>query len=373
MRGRLPASALTPTVHSLSTSCAKCRSAPAASWWSACCFDFRRGHPGCSSRWRWARRLVFAGSRLVRHGESACPHAVEQAGCGLVVPLALFTGSLAILSGALIGIVLGMIGGGGSILAVPLLVYVVGVPSIHVAIGTAAIAVAINAAFGLAGHARIGAVKWPCALVFAGAGSFGALAGSALGKATGADELLALFGGLLIVVGFLMLASPSRATPPDVRLSTSTAGHLLPRLLAVGTGVGLLSGYFGIGGGFLIVPGLMLATAMPLRNAVATSLVAVTAFGLTTAGSYASFRPHRLEARALLRHWRRGRELHRHSRRSDAWKGQARPDGRLCRVCRACRRVCGRHRRSGRDARLISRFNPDRENPTLRRGHSRRR
>jgi uncharacterized membrane protein YfcA len=213
---------------------------------------------------------------------------VEQAGCGLAVPLALFTGSLAVLSGALIGIVLGMIGGGGSILAVPLLVYVVGVPSIHVAIGTAAIAVAINAAFGIAGHARIGAVKWPCALVFAGAGSFGALAGSALGKATGADELLALFGGLLIAIGFLMLASPSRATQPDVRLSPSTAGHLLPRLLAVGTGVGLLSGYFGIGGGFLIVPGLMLATAMPLSNAVATSLVAVTAFGLTTAGSYAA-------------------------------------------------------------------------------------
>ena len=203
------------------------------------------------------------------------------------MPVFLLTGSLAVLSGALIGIVLGMIGGGGSILAVPLLVYVVGLPSVHVAIGTAAIAVALNAAFALAGHARIGAVKWPCALVFAGAGSFGALAGSALGKATGADELLALFGGLLIVVGFLMLASPSRATKPDVRLSTSTAGHLLPRLLTIGVGVGLLSGYFGFGGGFLIVPGLMLATAMPLSNAVATSLVAVTAFGLTTAGSYA--------------------------------------------------------------------------------------
>ena len=80
-------------------------------------------------------------------------------------------------AGALIGLVLGLIGGGGSILAVPLLVYAVGVKSPHAAIGTAAVAVALSAATGLAGHAREGTVKWPCAMVFALAG----VAGAALG------------------------------------------------------------------------------------------------------------------------------------------------------------------------------------------------
>ena len=170
----------------------------------------------------------------------------------------------------------------------PLLVYLVGVPSTHIAIGTAAIAVALNAGFGLLGHARLGTVKWPCALVFAGAGSAGALAGAALGKVTDDTQLLALFGLLLIIVGLLMLLSPGKEGRADVRLTSNTASHLLPRLLTIGVGVGMLSGYFGIGGGFLIVPGLMLATAMPLRNAIGTSLVAITAFGLTTAASYAA-------------------------------------------------------------------------------------
>ena len=74
---------------------------------------------------------------------------------------------------------------------------------------------------------------------------------------------------------------------PDVHLDRASARRLLPRLIVIGFGVGLLAGFFGIGGGFLIVPGLMLATAMPLRTAIGTSLVAVTAFGATTAASYA--------------------------------------------------------------------------------------
>ena len=74
---------------------------------------------------------------------------------------------LSVASGSLVGFTLGLIGGGGSILAVPLLVYVVGVPSPHIAIGTSAMAVAASAAANLAGHARANTVKWPCALVFA--------------------------------------------------------------------------------------------------------------------------------------------------------------------------------------------------------------
>jgi uncharacterized membrane protein YfcA len=190
-------------------------------------------------------------------------------------------------AGAAIGLVLGLVGGGGSILAVPLLVYAVGVQSPHAAIGTATVAVALNAANGLAGHARAGTVKWPCALVFALAGAVGAALGAEAGKAMDGARLLALFGGLMIVIGATMLRPRKGADNPDVRLERSTASVLLPRLVKIGFAVGLLAGFFGIGGGFLIVPGLILATRMPLRIAVGTSLVVVTALGLTTAASYA--------------------------------------------------------------------------------------
>src|ERR1700674_2803230 len=99
---------------------------------------------------------------------------------------------LAILSGTLVGFTLGLVGGGGSILAVPLLVYVVGVPSPHIAIGTSAIAVAASAAANLAGHARAQTVKWPCALVFAVAGIVGAAGGAQLGKMVDGSRLLML-------------------------------------------------------------------------------------------------------------------------------------------------------------------------------------
>src|SRR5471030_2384558 len=89
---------------------------------------------------------------------------------------------LGVASGALVGFSLGLVGGGGSILAVPLMVYVVGVPDAHVAIGTSAIAVATNAAINLSNHARGRTVVWSCALLFAAAGIVGAFAGSILGQ-----------------------------------------------------------------------------------------------------------------------------------------------------------------------------------------------
>ena len=193
----------------------------------------------------------------------------------------------AVAAGSVIGLVLALVGGGGSILAVPLLVYLVGVPSAHAAIGTAAVAVALNAGTSLIGHARSGNVKWPCALTFALAGVLGAALGAETGKAMDGQKLLTLFGALMVLVGLSMLRPRSTADNPDVRLERSTASVLLPRLIPTGFGVGLLAGFFGLGGGFLIVPGLILATRMPLRVAVGTSLVVVTALGLTTATSYA--------------------------------------------------------------------------------------
>ena len=192
-------------------------------------------------------------------------------------------GVLGLASGALVGFSLGLVGGGGSILAVPLMVYVVGVPDAHVAIGTSAIAVAANAAVNLSNHARGGTVMWSCALTFAAAGIAGAFAGSIFGKMLDGERLLALFALLMLVIAVLMLKTRSRIGLPDVQISWANT----PAIVGLGLATGTLSGFFGIGGGFLIVPALMLATGMPIMNAVSSSLVAVTAFGLTTAASYA--------------------------------------------------------------------------------------
>ena len=192
-------------------------------------------------------------------------------------------GVLGLASGMLVGFSLGLVGGGGSILAVPLMVYVVGVAEPHVAIGTSAIAVAANAAINLSNHARGGTVIWSCALIFAAAGIAGAVGGSILGKMMDGQRLLALFALVMIAIALLMLKTRSRIGLPDVKVSMSN----MPAIVGLGLATGTMSGFFGIGGGFLIVPALMLATGMPIMNAVSSSLVAVTAFGLTTAASYA--------------------------------------------------------------------------------------
>jgi len=194
---------------------------------------------------------------------------------------------LALLSGGLVGLSLGLIGGGGSILAVPLMVYVVGVSSPHLAIGTSAVAVAANALINLLGHARDKNVKWPCAIVFAISGVAGAAAGAEFGKAVDGAKLLTGFGVLMILIAASMLRPRHGGDNPAVKLDTASAARLLPPLAGTGFGVGALSGFFGIGGGFLIVPGLVGATAMPLLNAIGSSLVSVAAFGATTAASYA--------------------------------------------------------------------------------------
>lgn len=186
-------------------------------------------------------------------------------------------------SGVLVGFVLGLFGGGGSILAVPLMVYLVGVSNPHVAIGTSAFAVAVNAATGLANHARAGTVKWRCALMYAAAGVIGAFAGSSAGKAFDGEKLLFLFAIVMVVVGVLMLRGRANNGDPHAACNREKA----PKVLGYGLGAGGFSGFFGIGGGFLIVPGLVASTGMPVINAIGSSLVAVTAFGLTTALNYA--------------------------------------------------------------------------------------
>lgn len=194
---------------------------------------------------------------------------------------------LGLFSGFLIGFVLSLTGGGGSVLATPLLVYLVGMKSPHVAIGTGAIAVAANASANLIGHARKGHVKWGCALIFATSGFVGASLGSTLGKHFDGQKLLLLLGVVMILVASQMLMHRSAAANTAVRLNAKSARQLLPTLIGYGFAVGALSGFFGIGGGFLIVPGLVAATRMPLIMAVGSSLVSVTVFSAMTGVNYA--------------------------------------------------------------------------------------
>lgn len=190
---------------------------------------------------------------------------------------------LAVFSGSIVGLTLGVVGGGGSILAVPLLLYVVGVSSPHVAIGTSALAVSANAFANLIAHARAGNVKWPCAVVFGVSGVVGALLGSTLGKLVDGQKLLFIFGLVMVAVALAMLRPRQGEGDPNVRLTPVIA----MRLIGIGLMTGLLAGFFGIGGGFLIVPGIMLGSGMAMLSAVGSSLFSVGAFGLTTATSYA--------------------------------------------------------------------------------------
>jgi uncharacterized membrane protein YfcA len=190
---------------------------------------------------------------------------------------------LALLCGSLVGLALGLVGGGGSILAVPLLLYVVGIRDPHVAIGTSALAVGVNAIVNMLGHWRRGTVKWPCATAFAVSGMLGAACGSTLGKAFDGSRLLLLFACVMIVIGVAMLRPRASGGDPSVRINPAIA----VRLLSVGFVAGAISGFFGIGGGFLIVPGIMLGSGMPILNAIGSSLLSVGAFGLTTAANYA--------------------------------------------------------------------------------------
>ncbi|MCY1648340.1 sulfite exporter TauE/SafE family protein [Caulobacter sp. SL161] len=186
-------------------------------------------------------------------------------------------------SGALVGALLGVFGGGGSVLATPLLLYVVGVDDPHLAIGTSAAAVSVNAAASLVGHWRGGRVKWPCASVFAGAGLIGSLLGSSIAKLVDGQKLLLFFAFAMAAIAISMMRKPRAEGDPEVQITWP----LMRRLAPIGVLTGGAAGFFGIGGGFLIVPGLMAATGMTLANASASSLVSVALFGAATSVNYA--------------------------------------------------------------------------------------
>jgi uncharacterized protein len=171
--------------------------------------------------------------------------------------------------GALVGLSLGLVGGGGSILTVPILVYALG-ESVHLATGTALAIVGVNALIGAWDHHRAGHVLLPVALTFGGVGIAGALAGSWLNH---------LAPGQLVMVGFALLMLAAAVAMARVRITNRAGGavrpKLSPRVVLAGLAVGLLTGFFGVGGGFLIVPALVLVLGMRMRDAVGTSLVVI--------------------------------------------------------------------------------------------------
>ena len=188
---------------------------------------------------------------------------------------------LAIPCGGFVGFALGLLGGGGSILATPLLLYVIGLGP-HEAIGTGALAVSASAFANFTTHYRAGNVRWRSAGLFALIGMIGA------GKSFDGRKLLFLFAILMIAVGIKMFRSKGGTSPHDVPADYRYCNRQsIPKIAVAALTVGTLSGFFGIGGGFLIVPALLFATGMPMLFAVGSSLLAVGAFGLTTATNYA--------------------------------------------------------------------------------------
>jgi uncharacterized membrane protein YfcA len=177
--------------------------------------------------------------------------------------------------GLAIGVALGMLGGGGSVLALPAQVYLLG-QDVHSATTASLVVVTAGALAGGLGHARDGRVCWRHAGVFAASALPGIVAGTALAEAVGGDVLLGAFAAL-------MLAAAAATWRKAERSDASAGGGgacpslRIGRVLVAGALVGAATGFFGVGGGFLIVPALALALGFTMPRAVGTSLAIVTA------------------------------------------------------------------------------------------------
>jgi len=213
---------------------------------------------------------------------------------------------LSIVSGFLVGFTLGLIGGGGSILAVPLLLYFVGLANLpgvagnpeaenivdHLVIGTTALAVGLNAYINAFIHWRKGNVRVLEGVAFALAGLLGDYLGARLGLIVHGGLLLFLFGILMIAIAIMVYRGKDRPAVTKTYTNRGERRSLLQRinfakLIPTALAVGFASGFFGIGGGFLIVPGLLFSTGVCMIKAVGTSLIAVGTFGVAAAATYA--------------------------------------------------------------------------------------
>ncbi len=190
---------------------------------------------------------------------------------------------LAAVLSVLIGVSLGLLGGGGSILTVPLLVYALGVEE-KAAIASSLVVVGSTSAVAVVAHARAGNVVWRIALLFAGAGMAGAFVGGRVAKFLPASVLLVLFAVIMGATAFFMW----RGRKP----ASSDSGHPRPlpvtTILVEGLVVGLVTGLVGAGGGFLVVPALALLGGLSMQKAVGSSLVVIALKSFAGFAGYAS-------------------------------------------------------------------------------------
>lgn len=170
-----------------------------------------------------------------------------------------------------VGVSLGLLGGGGSILTLPVLVYVVGLDP-RDGVAASLLIVGVTSAAAMLGHARGGRVEWRVGALFGGASMVGAFAGGRLSHFVPSGVLLAAFTALMLVTALAMMRPRREVESAPISLR----GAALARVLAVGVAIGLLTGVFGAGGGFVIVPALALLCGLPMRSAVGTSLLVIT-------------------------------------------------------------------------------------------------
>lgn len=207
---------------------------------------------------------------------------------------------LTVMLGALVGFSLGMTGGGGAIFAVPILVYALGIEP-REAIGTSLFTVGITSLVGFAQRARRGLVEYPTGLLFAAAGMIGAPVGSTIADYVPESVMLTLFAGLMLFIAVRMWMKAKDKAIHDQILADDNAGPVCRRdpqgrlrltspcamlLGAVGLSVGLLTGMFGVGGGFIIVPALVSFACMGMQRAIGTSLLIVTLVSISGTTSH---------------------------------------------------------------------------------------
>lgn len=175
--------------------------------------------------------------------------------------------ALALLGGIGIGLSLGLTGAGGSILTLPVLVYLAGIPPKQ-AVGLSLLIVGISALVGALQRSRAGEVHFKAAGMFVLSGAIGAVLGSRLTHLLSPVALMLTFAGLMIVIALRMLVPAGSGPQPLPECKPA-------RCLAAGLGVGVLTGFLGVGGGFLLMPALMKFAKLPLKVATGTSLAVI--------------------------------------------------------------------------------------------------
>lgn len=183
---------------------------------------------------------------------------------------------------ALVGVSLGLLGGGGSILTVPALTYALGMPP-REAIAASLFIVGVTSAISMIGHARAGRVRWRTGALFGAAGMAGAFAGGILGGFIPGAVLMILFAVMMILTAIAMIRGRKGR---DATTSEPEHKPAVARIALDGFGVGIATGLVGAGGGFLVVPALNLLGGLPMAIAVGTSLLVIAMKSFAGFGGY---------------------------------------------------------------------------------------